>query len=74
MYWAASWVNTVLDQTQRGLKLFREWPVPRHVKDLRQLLGLDNYFHKYSNSYAGPTKPMSDLLKRTQSGLGMRLK
>ena len=26
----------------------KEWPIPRHVKDLRQFLGLANYLHKYS--------------------------
>ena len=46
------------------VKAVKKWPVPRHVKDLRQLLGLANYLHKYSKNYAERTKPMSDLLKK----------
>ena len=38
--------------------------IPRHVKDLRQFLGLANYLHKYSKNYAEQTKPLSDLLKK----------
>ena len=43
------------------VKAVKEWPVPRHVKDLRQFLGLANYLHKYSKNYAEQTKPLSDL-------------
>ncbi|CAI5701582.1 unnamed protein product [Peronospora effusa] len=46
------------------VKAVKEWPVPRHVKDLRQFLGLANYLHKYSKNYAEQTKPLSDLLKK----------
>ena len=46
------------------VKSVKEWPIPRHVKDLRQFLGLANYLHKYSKNYAEQTKPLSDLLKK----------
>ena len=46
------------------VKSIKEWPIPRHVKDLRQFLGLANYLHKYSKNYAEKTKPLSDLLKK----------
>ena len=46
------------------VKSVKEWPIPRHVKDLRQFLGLANYLHKYSKNYAEKTKPLSDLLKK----------
>lgn len=46
------------------LKAVKEWPVPRHVKDLHQFLGLANYLHKYSKNYAERTKPLSDLLEK----------
>ena len=52
------------------VKAVKEWPVPRLVKDLHQFLGLANYLHKYSKNYAEQTKPLSDLLKRIQHGLG----
>ena len=42
----------------------KKWPILRHVKDLRQFLGLANYLHKYINNYAEKTKPSSDLLKK----------
>ena len=34
------------------VKAIKEWPVPRHVKGLRQFLGLSNYLHDYSKNYA----------------------
>ncbi|CAI5702336.1 unnamed protein product [Peronospora effusa] len=46
------------------VKAIKEWPVPRHVKDLRQFLGLANYLHRYSKNDAEQTKPLSDLLKK----------
>ncbi|CAI5701126.1 unnamed protein product [Peronospora effusa] len=46
------------------VKAVKEWPDPRHVKDLRQFLGLANYLHKYSKKYAERTKPLFDLLKK----------
>ncbi|CAI5721012.1 unnamed protein product [Peronospora farinosa] len=46
------------------VKAVKESPVPRHVKDLRQFLGLANYLHKYSKNYAEQTKPLSELLKK----------
>ena len=42
------------------VKAVKEWPVPLHVKDLRQLLGFADYLHKYSKNYAEQTKPLSD--------------
>ena len=64
----------VVREELENVKAIKEWPVPRHVKDMRQFLGLANYLHKYSKNYAERTKPMSDLLKRTQGELGLRLK
>ena len=46
------------------VKDIKEWQVPRHVKDLRQFLGLANYLNIYIKNYAKRTKPMSDLLKK----------
>ena len=40
----------------------KEWPVPRHVKDLRQFHGLVYYLHNYSKKYVERNKPMSELL------------
>ncbi|CAI5710081.1 unnamed protein product [Peronospora effusa] len=46
------------------VKAVKEWPVPRHMKDLRQFLGLANYLHKYIKHDAEQTKPLSDLSKK----------
>ena len=32
------------------VKAIKEWPVPRHVMDLRQFLGLSNYLHNTVSS------------------------
>ena len=56
------------------VKDVNEWPVPRHVKDLRQFLGLANYIYKYRNNYADRAKPRSNLLKRIQHGLRRKSK
>ena len=34
------------------VKAVKEWPDTRHLKNLRQLLGLANYLYKYSKNYA----------------------
>ncbi|OWY96117.1 LOW QUALITY PROTEIN: Retroelement, partial [Phytophthora megakarya] len=39
-------------------------PVPVSLKDLRKWLGLANYLHKYSESYADMARPWSNLLKK----------
>ena len=46
------------------IKAIGEWPVPRHVKDLRKWLGLANYLHKYSHNFAARVRPLTHLLKK----------
>ncbi|POM79795.1 Reverse transcriptase-RNase H-integrase [Phytophthora palmivora] len=45
-------------------KAIAAWPTTRSQKDLRKLLGLANYCHKYSAGYAELTRPLSDLLRK----------
>ena len=40
------------------------WPTPKKSTELRQWLGLTNYFHKYTKDYAGSIQPLSSLLKK----------
>nr|CAI72306.1 putative polyprotein [Phytophthora infestans] len=40
------------------------WPTPKNPTELRQWLGLANYLHKYTKSYAGLIQPLSSLLKK----------
>ncbi|GMF61238.1 unnamed protein product [Phytophthora fragariaefolia] len=46
------------------VKVIVEWPVPRNQKDLRKWLGLANYSHMYSESYAEMAWPLFNLLKK----------
>ena len=39
----------------------RDWPVPRTVTDVRQFLGLTNYFRKFIQGYSSMAAPLSDL-------------
>ena len=40
-----------------------DWPTPTSVNEVRQFLGLSNYFHKFIRAYAATASPLSDLLK-----------
>ncbi|KAF1321583.1 reverse transcriptase, partial [Globisporangium splendens] len=46
------------------VKAIDDWPVPQNVKQLRQWLGLANYLHKYTRSYAALVQPLTQLLKK----------
>ena len=39
-----------------------DWPTPTSVNEVRQFLGLSNYFRKFSRGYAATASPLSDLL------------
>jgi AcrR family transcriptional regulator len=39
------------------------WPTPSSVHEVRQFLGLANYFRKFIRGYAAMTAPLTDLLK-----------
>ncbi|KAE9266609.1 hypothetical protein PF008_g31569 [Phytophthora fragariae] len=41
-----------------------QWTIPVSQKDLRKLLGLANYLHKYSANYAKMARPLTNLLKK----------
>ncbi|RAW21215.1 hypothetical protein PC110_g22342 [Phytophthora cactorum] len=45
-------------------KAIVEWPVSKNQKYLCKWLGLANYLHKYSASYAEMARPLSNLLKK----------
>jgi hypothetical protein len=46
-----------------NVKAIVDWPVHKNQKNLRKLLDLANYLHKYSESYADMARPLSNLLK-----------
>jgi hypothetical protein len=41
----------------------RDWPRTESVHDVRNFLGLENYFRKYIRGYAGTAVPLTNLLK-----------
>ena len=41
----------------------KNWPVPKHVWDVHQFLGLTSYYHWYVKGFAKIAAPLSDLLK-----------
>ena len=45
------------------VKAITDWPVPVDVKELRNLLGLAAYLHKYSRNYAEMTVDLSRISK-----------
>ena len=40
-----------------------DWPTPTSVNEVRQFLGLSNYFRQFIRGYAATVSPLSDLLK-----------
>ena len=56
------------------VKAVKEWPVPRHVKDLRQFLGLANYLHNTARIMQSEPSLCLISLKSKQIGIGRRKK
>uniref|UniRef100_A0AAV1VFP8 Reverse transcriptase/retrotransposon-derived protein RNase H-like domain-containing protein n=1 Tax=Peronospora matthiolae TaxID=2874970 RepID=A0AAV1VFP8_9STRA len=48
------------------IKAISGWPVPVDVKELRKILGLAAYLHKYSHNYAEMTVHLFRLLKKNE--------
>ena len=45
-------------------KVIREFPTPKHAKDVRSFLGMCNYFRRFIKSYAEIALPLNQLLKK----------
>ena len=46
----------------KKIEVVKEWPDPRDVHNVRQFLGLTNYFRKFIQGYAAICRPISALL------------
>ena len=46
----------------RKIEVVKDWPTPKDVHNVRQFLGLTNYFRKFIQGYAAICRPMSALL------------
>ena len=47
----------------RKLEAVREFPQPKNVKNIRQLLGLAGCYRGFIHNFSGIAKPLSNLLK-----------
>ena len=47
----------------KKVSVVRDWPLPQSVTELRQFLGLTNYFRKFIRSYAALSAPLTDMLR-----------
>ena len=43
------------------IQVIKEWPTPRHVKDIQAFLGLCNYYWRFVENYSKTATPLSDL-------------
>jgi len=48
----------------KKVEVVKNWPVPKDVKELRQFLGLTNYFRRFIQGYSSLTAPMMNLVKK----------
>ena len=58
-------VSTVARLTPAKVVVVEQWPPPRDVHELRQFLGLTNYFRKHMQGYAKVAAPLHRLTNST---------
>ncbi|KAL0447964.1 UNVERIFIED_CONTAM: Transposon Tf2-12 polyprotein [Sesamum latifolium] len=51
----------------KKVQAIEEWQPPSDVHDLRSFLGLANYYRLFVKSYSEIARPMTDLLKKTET-------
>ena len=49
------------------IAVVKEWPVPTNITELRQFLGLANYFRKYIQGYSTLAAPLTSALSNLSS-------
>ena len=45
--------------------MVKEWPIPKDATQLRQFLGLTNYFRRFIQGYSSITSPLNNLIRKT---------
>jgi hypothetical protein len=48
------------------IKYMREWPIPKNLKKLKGLIGLEVYYHKFVNNYGQIVAPIITSLKKEE--------
>lgn len=46
------------------IKIIREWPIPKNVKEIRQFLGTLGYYRRFIKDFAKLVKPLTNLLRK----------
>ena len=44
------------------LKVLKDWPIPKNVKDVRKFLGFAGYYRRFVKGFARIVRPLNDLL------------
>ena len=44
------------------IRVLKDWPVPKSIKDVRKLLGFTGYYRRFVNGFARIVRPLNDML------------
>ena len=53
-----------LQVDERKIEAVKRFPRPKNVKNIRQFMGLANYYSKFINNFAKMAKPLTKLLQK----------
>ena len=49
--------------SEEKVRAIIDWPQPTSVKDIRNFLGLANYYRRFVRNYSQIARPLTDLMK-----------
>lgn len=50
----------------KKIKAIKEWPLPRNVTELQEVLGLGNWFRRFIKDYSSVVKPLTRLTGKVE--------
>lgn len=56
------------------IRVLKEWPVPKSVKDVRKFLGFTGYYRRFIKGFASVVRPLNDLLVGCSTKKGTKKK